>query len=115
VAAEIDANGLMHAPTRPGLGGQIDFDLIARNGGGLVVAVAGRKMVPQGAPFWQPLRPVASRRRRFRAKGEASDQVKTLANTTKSSRPTLHDQPESSLGRDSPAVSLRPPLVPPST
>ena len=27
---EIDANGLMHAPTEPGLGGQIDFDLIER-------------------------------------------------------------------------------------
>jgi L-alanine-DL-glutamate epimerase-like enolase superfamily enzyme len=27
---EIDANGLMHAPTEPGLGGEIDFELIAR-------------------------------------------------------------------------------------
>jgi hypothetical protein len=27
---EIDAEGLMHAPTAPGLGGAIDFDLIAR-------------------------------------------------------------------------------------
>ncbi len=27
---EIDANGLMHAPTEPGLGGQIDFALIER-------------------------------------------------------------------------------------
>jgi L-alanine-DL-glutamate epimerase-like enolase superfamily enzyme len=27
---EIDANGLMHAPTQPGLGGDIDFALIER-------------------------------------------------------------------------------------
>jgi L-alanine-DL-glutamate epimerase-like enolase superfamily enzyme len=27
---EIDANGLMHAPTEPGLGGEIDFELITR-------------------------------------------------------------------------------------
>ena len=27
---QIDANGLMHAPSEPGLGGEIDFDLIAR-------------------------------------------------------------------------------------
>jgi L-alanine-DL-glutamate epimerase-like enolase superfamily enzyme len=27
---EIDAGGLMHAPTAPGLGGEIDFELIAR-------------------------------------------------------------------------------------
>jgi hypothetical protein len=27
---EIDAKGLMHAPGVPGLGGEIDFELIAR-------------------------------------------------------------------------------------
>jgi L-alanine-DL-glutamate epimerase-like enolase superfamily enzyme len=27
---EIDANGLMHAPSEPGLGGEIDLELIAR-------------------------------------------------------------------------------------
>jgi L-alanine-DL-glutamate epimerase-like enolase superfamily enzyme len=27
----IDAGGLMHAPSAPGLGGEIDFELIARN------------------------------------------------------------------------------------
>jgi L-alanine-DL-glutamate epimerase-like enolase superfamily enzyme len=27
---EIDAEGLMHAPAAPGLGGEIDFELIAR-------------------------------------------------------------------------------------
>jgi L-alanine-DL-glutamate epimerase-like enolase superfamily enzyme len=25
---EVDANGLVHAPTKPGLGAEIDFDLI---------------------------------------------------------------------------------------
>ena len=27
---EIDRQGLMHAPTEPGIGGEIDFELIAR-------------------------------------------------------------------------------------
>jgi len=27
---EIDANGMLHAPTGPGLGADIDFDLITR-------------------------------------------------------------------------------------
>jgi L-alanine-DL-glutamate epimerase-like enolase superfamily enzyme len=29
-ADEVDAQGLVHAPTGPGLGAQIDFELIAR-------------------------------------------------------------------------------------
>jgi L-alanine-DL-glutamate epimerase-like enolase superfamily enzyme len=28
---DIDRDGLMHAPTGPGLGAEIDFELIARN------------------------------------------------------------------------------------
>ena len=27
---EIDADGMLHAPTAPGLGAEIDFDLITR-------------------------------------------------------------------------------------
>ena len=46
---EIDKDGLMHAPTEPGLGGEIDFELIRREDRG-GAAIAGSASSPGAVP-----------------------------------------------------------------